>query len=210
MTGGPGFEGLAELQRFLDEGGTLITLENAARLVAETGLVRELREYQPRGLFHPASIVTVKARRPRDPIMYGFPDVTHIFRGNGPLWSVARRDRGLMVLQYGTEPLPDERDTLVTDIMGMPQTAATPAGQAHAKAGPEEDTERAGHAPPYVLSGMVRNQQEIIGQGAIFDVPAGKGDAGRVVVFTFDPLNRFLNHHDAPLVFNAMLNWNDR
>ncbi len=211
MTGGPGFAGLAQLQRFLDEGGTLITLENAARLVAETGLVRQLQDYAPRGLFHPASIVTVKARRPLDPIMYGFPEITHVFRGNGPLWRVARRDRGLMVLQYGTAPLPDERDTLVTDIMGMPHNAgAAPA--AHRAAAPQEgaDTGGSGHGEPYVLSGMVRNQQEIIGRGAIFDVPAGRGDAGRVVVFTFDPLNRFLNHHDAPLVFNAMLNWNDR
>jgi hypothetical protein len=211
MTGGPGFEGLAQLQRFLDEGGTVIALENAARLVAETGLVRQLRAYQPRGLFHPASLVTAKARRPDDPIMYGFPETTHVFRGNGPLWSVARRDRGLMVLQYGTEPLPDERDTVVTDIMGMPRSAAPAAaaprrdgGQAH-----EADAGHQGHDQPYVLSGMVRDQQEIIGQGAIFDVPAGTGDAGRVVVFTFNPLNRFLNHHDAPLLFNAMLNWND-
>ena len=70
------------------------------------------------------------------------------------------------------------------------------------------DEEKPG-ARPYVLSGMVRDQQQIIGQGAIFDVPAGGSDAGRVVVFTFNPLNRFLNHHDAPMVFNAMLNWND-
>ena len=155
--------------------------------------------------------MTVKARRPDDRIMYGFPEVTHVFRGNGPLWSVARRDRGLMVLQYGTDPLPDERDTLVTDIMGMPgeRGRAQPSGDERERAQPSTDGERLG-AHPYVLSGMVRNQQEIIGQGAIFDVAAGKGDAGRVVVFTFDPLNRFLNHHDAPLVFNAMLNWNGR
>ena len=211
MTGGPGFIGLEALQQFLDDGGTLITLEGAARLAVQTGLVRQLREYQPHGLFHPASIVTVKARRPLDPIMYGFPEITHVFRGNGPLWRVARRDRGLMVLQYGTEPQPDERDTVVTDVMGMPgarKPAQTSAGE-QARAQPSADDKEAG-TPPYVLSGMVRDQQEIIGHGAIYDVPAGKGDAGRVVIFTFNPLNRFLNQHDAPMVFNAMLNWNDR
>jgi hypothetical protein len=63
---------------------------------------------------------------------------------------------------------------------------------------------------PYVLSGMVRNSNQIVGHGAVFDVPAGRNDAGRVIVFTFNPLHRFLNHHDAPMVFNAILNWNDR
>lgn len=28
------------------------------------------------------------------------------------------------------------------------------------------------------------------------------------IAFTFDPLHRYLNHHDAPLVWNAIINWN--
>jgi hypothetical protein len=54
---------------------------------------------------------------------------------------------------------------------------------------------------------MVRSQDQIVGQGAIFDVPVGRG---RVVAFTFDPLHRFLNHADFPLVWNALMHWNDR
>jgi hypothetical protein len=54
---------------------------------------------------------------------------------------------------------------------------------------------------------MVRNEREIVGQGAIFDVPVR---SGRVIAFTFDPLHRFLNHHEFPLVWNALANWNDR
>ena len=57
----------------------------------------------------------------------------------------------------------------------------------------------------YVLSGMVKNEAKIVGQGAIFDIPVGKG---RVVSFTFNPLHRYLNHHDAPMLWNAILNWN--
>lgn len=206
MTGGPGFMGMAELERFLDEGGTLITIENAARLATETGLVRELQQFSPSGLFHPGSVVSAKARRPNHPIMYGFPDVTHVFRGNGVLWRTARRDRGLMVLQYGTAPLADERDTLVTEIMGMPDATAVET-ESH-----ETGDDESGPPPsrqPYVLSGMVRNSGQIVGHGAVFDVPAGRNDAGRVIVFTFNPLHRFLNHHDAPMVFNAIMNWND-
>ena len=42
---------------------------------------------------------------------------------------------------------------------------------------------------------------------AIFDVPVGKG---RVIAFTFDALHRYLNHHEFPLVWNALLNWDAR
>jgi hypothetical protein len=58
---------------------------------------------------------------------------------------------------------------------------------------------------PYVLSGMVRNEQTIIGHGSIFNVPVGKG---RLIAFTFDPLHRYLNLHDAPMVWNVLMNWN--
>ncbi len=203
ITGGPGFDGLANLERFLDGGGTVITLGNAGRMVAETGIARELSPYSATGLFHPGSIVRAKIRRTSSPIMYGYPDTLHLFRGNLPLWQTARRNRQSIVLQYGTGTLADERDTVVTDIMGMPDTQAgdsAPASEPATKRSP---------GGPYVLSGMVRNSNRIDGQGAIFDLPAGRDDAGRVIVFTFNPLHRFLNHHDAPMVFNAMMHWND-
>ena len=66
----------------------------------------------------------------------------------------------------------------------MPAKKAAPA----AKETPKKEV-------PYVLSGMVRNEQAIVGNGAIFTVPVG---TGRVVAFTFDPLHRYLNLHDAP------------
>jgi len=54
------------------------------------------------------------------------------------------------------------------------------------------------------VSGLVRHPEEIVGQGAIFDVPVGKG---RVLAFTFNPLHRFLTQATFPLVWNALMNW---
>jgi len=51
---------------------------------------------------------------------------------------------------------------------------------------------------------MVRNEQIIIGHGARFNVPLGSGS---VIAFTLDPLYRFLNLHDAPLVWNVLITW---
>ncbi len=204
MTGGPGFEGLAALERFLDAGGTVITIENASQLVVQTGIVRDLTPYDPGSLFHPGSVVTAKARQSDHPILYGYPEVTHIFRGNGGLYRTSLENRGLMVLQFGTGSLADERDTVVTEIMGL--DPAEPVVEDTTEA---EDTPSEPPSEPYVLSGMVRNSDQIIGHGAIFDVPAGRTGEGRVVVFTFNPLHRFFNHHDAGMVLNAILNWND-
>jgi hypothetical protein len=202
ITGGPGFEGLAELRSFVDQGGTVITLGAATGLVAETGIARELSPHRTGTLFHPGSIVRVRARRRDSPILYGYPDVTTVFRGNGPLYEVADRDSTLMVMQYGATRAPERGEG---PMLGIPDTTPPKA------AGP--DSGNAGVAKPrpgvdsaYVVSGMVRGEKEIVGQGAIFDVPVRQG---RVIAFTFDPLHRFLNHHEFALVWNALANWND-
>ena len=44
------------------------------------------------------------------------------------------------------------------------------------------------------------------GLPAILDVPVGKG---RVLLFAFNPMHRYLNHGDFRWVYNAILNWND-
>ncbi len=192
MTGGPGLDGMHQLQLFVDGGGVLITLDNSTRMVAETGIARELESYQAQGLFHPGSFVQVKARKSNSPLLYGYPELFHVFRGNGPLYQVDKYNRDMMVLQYGTKPLKDEVE-YTGPIMGMPDRKVTKEKKDEKK------------DPPYVLSGMVRNEQTIIGHGGIFNVPQG---SGRIIAFTFDPLHRFLNHHDAPLVWNALINWN--
>lgn len=191
MTGGPGLDGMHQLKLFVDGGGVLITLDNSTRMVAETGIARDLRPYEAQGLFHPGSFVQVKARQSKSPILYGYPELFHVFRGNGPLYQVEKYNRNMMVMQYGTKPLKDEVEYTGL-IMGMPDRK------------PSKEKKEEKKDPPYVLSGMVRNEQTIIGHGGIFNVPVG---TGRVIAFTFDPLHRFLNHHDAPLVWNVLINW---
>jgi hypothetical protein len=192
MTGGPGLDGMHQLQLFVDGGGVLVTLDNSTKMAAETGIARELEPFQAQGLFHPGSFVQVKARKSNSPLLYGYPELFHVFRGNGPLYQVDKYNRDMMVMQYGTKPLKDEVE-YTGPIMGMPDKKLT-------KEKKDEKKE-----PPYVLSGMVRNEQTIIGHGGIFNVPQG---SGRIIAFTFDPLHRYLNHHDAPLVWNVLINWN--
>ncbi|HEX6066382.1 MAG TPA: hypothetical protein VFZ04_19250, partial [Longimicrobiales bacterium] len=197
MTGGMGYQGLGEMQRFVRDGGVLITMKESTRLL-ETGFVRELDALATPTLFHPGSVVTAKVRRRDHPITFGFPETLHVFRGNSPLYALNKRDRDMMVVQYGTRPLRDEQPARDEgDMLGIPRTPAPPSQPAASSAPSSRE--------PYVLSGMVRNEDQIVGQGAVFDVPLGKG---HVIAFTFNPLHRFLNHHEFPLVFNALMHWN--
>lgn len=211
MTGGPGFEGLAALERFAREGGAIITLSDATRLVAETGIAGALSSRATRTLFHPGSVVRARARRATSPILYGYPEQFTIFRGNGALYQVNDRDSSMVVLQYGTR-IPERREAkgpmlgIRDSSAGMASRPAAPATPAASQPAASQPAARGADAP-YVVSGMVRGQDEIVGQGAIFDVPVGQG---RVVAFTFDPLHRYLNHHEFPLVFNALMNWDYR
>lgn len=208
MTGGPGFEGLANLQTFVRSGGTILTIGGATTLVAESGIARALSPQSTGNLFHPGSVVRAKSRRAGHPVLYGYPETFQIFRGNGSLYRVDRRDRDMMLLQYGTRPLADERDEEDDGpYLGIPESQSDTAA-AEGTATPA-DTARAGGRSgdgAYVLSGMVRNENQIVGHGAIFDVPVGQG---HVIAYTFNPLHRFLNHHEIPLVWNALLHWND-
>jgi len=195
MTGGPGFIGMDNLKKFAEMGGTIITLANATRMVAETGITRELKPYNTGNLFHPGSIVTTKVKSVGHHIVNGYATVNHVFRGNLQMYQVGKYQRHHMVMQYGTGQLADEK-VYTGKIMGMkdykPDSLAVKALKKKSK-------------HPYVLSGMVKNESKIVGQGAIFDIPVGNG---RVVAFTFNPLHRYLNHHDAPMLWNAIINWN--
>lgn len=195
MTGGPGFVGMEHLRKFVEEGGMLVTLENSSAIMAEAGLIPELSPVSTPSLFHPGSIVRGKARNSIHPILYGYPEDFDLFRGNGPLLQTDKYNRQYMVAQYGYGQLKDEI-AYEGPILGMPSVE---------KVEKEEKSETKN--PPYVVSGMVRNEQEIIGHGAIFQVPVGKGS---IVAFTFDPLHRYLNLHQAPMVWNAMMHWNYR
>jgi hypothetical protein len=192
MTGGPGFGGIDNLRKFVQEGGLLIALENSASIMAELGLAPELSPASSGSLFHPGSIVMAKIRKSDSPIVNGYPEEFSIFRGNGPLLQTNKYNRDLMLVQYGSKPLKDEVP-YDGPIMGMPNKLKV-----------EKEEKSEGKSKPYVVAGMVRNEQEIIGHGSVFNVPVGKGN---VLAFTFDPLHRYLNHHDSPMVWNALINW---
>lgn len=57
-----------------------------------------------------------------------------------------------------------------------------------------------------VLSGLMRNANEVRNVPAILEVPSG---TGRIVMFATDPCFRWQNLGEFNLLFNAILHFND-
>ena len=110
ITGGIGYAGLAELQKFIDAGGLLITLGNGSMLPLEGGLVRGVRREaggvprstqgggaaaaaasQIAATRTPGAHLRVSFARPGHPIAYGYAPRTWVFRQNFALYSIPRR-----------------------------------------------------------------------------------------------------------------------
>ena len=197
ITGGIGYLGLGQIQRFIDDGGLLVTLGSGSMLALEGGLVRFVRRSsggvprstaggggassaaaQQAATRTPGAHVRVTFDRVDHPIAYGYPAHTHVFRQNFPLYNLPRR---WLRMAYCTTCLdgPEDRRGVVMEW---------------------GDTE----GGPFVVSGQAWGEDNLIGRPAILDMPVGKG---HVVCFNFNPMHRDLNRGDQRLLWNALLNW---
>jgi hypothetical protein len=197
ITGGIGYQGLAQIQHFIEDGGLMVTLGSGSMLALEGGLVRFVRRSsggvprsaaggggsssaaaQQAGTRTPGAHVRVTFDRPDHPIAYGYPLHTWVFRQNFPLYNTPRR---WLRMAYCTTCLdgPENRSGVVM------------------KWG---DTE----SKDFVVSGQAWGQENLLGRPAILDMPVGKG---HVVAFNFNPIHRDLNRGDQRLLWNAILNW---
>src|SRR6185436_5204259 len=78
-------------------------------LPVQGGLVRDVTTVPPAGFNSPGSELRAKVLRPEHPIAYGYEELTSVFRGNGPIWDVAKADRGRVVVQFGTKEVETQK-----------------------------------------------------------------------------------------------------
>lgn len=73
IRGGMGLTGLAAIQRYVENGGTLITTGNSRAVVTQFNLVPYLTSAPVKGDFYaPGPIVTMQVKQPTHPIFYGY------------------------------------------------------------------------------------------------------------------------------------------
>jgi hypothetical protein len=180
ITGGIGWAGMANIAKFLDDGGLLVTLGNGSALPLEGGLVRNVRT--GREVTSPGVEITTKFLRPDHPIAYGYPEITSVFRQTYSTYTVRPADRRWIVMQWGTKLPKFEQEVEESD----------------------QKDEKKKEEPKMVVSGGMKTTDDLEGHAAILDLPAGRG---RVIAFNFNPMHRDLNHSDYRVLWNVILNW---
>ena len=197
ITGGVGWEGLAQIQNFVEQGGLFITLGSASMLPLEAGIVRGVRRdaggvprssqgggtesasaSQQSATRTPGAHLRVTFDRPDHPIAYGYSPHTWVFRQNFPLYATPRR---WLRMAYCTTCLDGPIDPTNVVLEWGDRDGA-----------------------PILVSGQIWGEGNLIGRPAILDSPVGRG---HVVTFNFNPIHRDLNRGDQRMLWNAIINW---
>ena len=103
ISGGMGGEGVEAFARFLDAGGTLITMGEASRFPAELGLARTIDASASTSsqFYAPRPIVNAEIVRQDHPVFYGYADKTLPVKYlGGPLITVGQPDQGSVLSKY--------------------------------------------------------------------------------------------------------------
>ena len=175
---------MMEIEKFVRAGGTLVTMSSGGVIAVESGLLSDVKVKRPAKMNTPGSILTAKVTSD-SPLVYGYKELTHVFRGNGPIFSVADHNRDWVSLQFGVKDYREDPDA--------PKT--------------EEDQDSEDKKPPLVISGGIVSGSKLLdGEPALVSRSLGKGT---VVLFNWNPMHRDVNRHDHAFVYNALLSWND-
>jgi hypothetical protein len=104
ITGGMGGEGVDAFAKFLDAGGTLVTMGTASRFPADLGLARtvDASATTSANFYAPRPLVHAEVLRLDHPVFYGYTDKLMPIKyiQGQPLLGVADADRGTVLARY--------------------------------------------------------------------------------------------------------------
>ncbi|HYJ92614.1 MAG TPA: hypothetical protein VEV84_14995, partial [Pyrinomonadaceae bacterium] len=219
IRGGLGIQGVANIQKFIEDGGLFITVADNASLAIDYGIttgvtIQDARQLQARG----SVLNTVFADR-RSPIAYGYDDKLAVYFNQSPILNVAAGGGGGSGgADNAPQGRPSGRGTTAADDPDIPQ-GRTPD---YLLPPVQPDPGAAALQPPpgtrprivlrfapekeLLASGMLAGGSELAGKPAIVDVPVGRG---HVVMFANNPMWRHESHGSFSLLWNAILNYDN-
>ncbi|HST53121.1 MAG TPA: M14 family zinc carboxypeptidase [Pyrinomonadaceae bacterium] len=229
MRGGMGLAGVANLQRFVQEGGLFVAVQNTSSVPVEYGLtsgvaIDDARQLQARGSIYNATFTDR-----RSPIAYGYDEQLAVYFNQAPLFRVQTGVPGGEGQGGGAGARPSGRgSTEDPDIVqAMPQ-AGPPPQRPPARPGEEQltDEQRLQLGPFYaplqerprivmrfardeknlLVSGMLAGGSELANRPVVVDVPSGRG---HVVLFATNPMWRHQTQGEFFMLFNAVLNFDN-
>src|SRR5207248_9756088 len=233
IRGGLGFSGIANIQKFVADGGLLIAGASSARIPVQAGMTEMVSIAETRALQAPGVVVQTTIEDKKSPIAYGYDDKLYAYFSEAPVFRVSTGLGGQGGGPGGggapgaPEGRPSGRGT-ATDpdvIQGRaymePEKPVkrTPAEQETYIQEDLQDVARfalpAKNKYPRVilrfapekdllLSGMLVGGGEMAEKPAVIDSPMGKG---HIVLFAINPMWRDETMGSFSLLFNAVMNF---
>jgi hypothetical protein len=229
IRGGMGIEGLTELAKFVQAGGTLLVEGSTATIFPEYGLATGVTVEEPQALFARGSVMRGMIADRKSPITYGY-DGTQLpvyfntapvlnAGGGGVPPEFAAFAGGAGGPSQNITPMANRLrlspwDSTTTPATEAPQTSQADQFRAMARqfginvdeARPRVVMQFPQNPNDMLLSGTLQNGQLLSGRAQVVDASVGQG---HVVMFAIRPFWRWQTHGTYFLGFNTILNWND-
>lgn len=176
---GMGYEGLARLKQFIEQGGVFITEGSNVAFPIDMAITRRVSVRRTKSLVARGTVLKAVVADKKSPITYGYDDSLAIYFNQAPVFRVNK--------YMGRAGTPDWLKDEIWQ-QEVPRTVLSFAKQ------------------DLLQSGMLRGEGELAGTPAVLDVPVGEG---HVVLMALRPFWRMQTPGSHALVFNTMLHWND-
>ena len=225
---GMGYDGLAHLKSFIERGGLLITAEDTAQFAIETGLAPGVSVASKGDARVVGTVLDSVFVAPQSPIAYGFGKELPVFSTDGMAFNVSNtlgRAGGGRALTDPYADRPTGRGSLEDSdtVQGRTQVEAEPLphpkaweprplnedqmrnnGSVIPEAMRPQVILRFADAKSMLLSGLLDKAGPIAERAIVVDAHLGQGN---VLLFANYPIYRSETIGSYPLVFNAIMNY---
>ena len=228
---GMGWEGLTHLQKFVKDGGVLITVEDTADFVNQFGLTPGMSTTSSPRLKVVGSVLKSKTVDAASPLAYGYGDELSIYADNPLIYGVSARvggggggrgggdgtprratgrgtaDDADSVQGFApTQPLPEDPKVEPWQYAPIPEEQRRNATNIIPPQFRPRVIMRYSDARELLVSGLLDGGAELAQRPMVVDVPVEKG---HVVMFSNNPIWRGETQGSYFLVFNALLNYDN-
>ena len=227
MRPGLGWDGVAKLQKFVSDGGVLLTVMDTAQFASGVGITGGVSTNSSEKLKIVGSVVGTHLVDAASPIAYGYGEKVSAYCDNGPIFSLSSiagsRRRRRLGPELGARPTgrgtKDEPDFAV----GRPGMEAPEEPETEIWENPNVTDEQRHNNPRVIppamrarvvlryadakdllISGLVEGGGEIAQHPAVVDAPFGQG---HVVMFSINPVWRGETQGTYSLVLNTVMNF---
>ena len=228
MRGGLELQGVLNLQRFVEQGGTLVTMTSSSLLPIHFGMGGGVRIADTPNLWAPGGVFRTATADTASPLVYGYGEETGVYFNRGPVFADGVRNPALA--RTADEPAAsttarrsgrggiDEDDI----VQGRARDLGQASVEEFRRQQGEEAAQGSGGGPfgaqaavtartvlrfasepaSLLISGGLAHPAELAHAPALVDVPLGRG---HIVMFSFNPFWRSQTLGSYALVFNALL-----